>query len=185
MNRSFVLLAALLPALLAAPVRKAQGENPPRAVDPRLVKSFTAAKRLKIEDAVADFVIDLIHKNTAGVQDQYRKLTAKTEEEAGGRYATRRFEGIQWFVNEHVFQSNAKGFESTDDYTYLARQQLVFGFHHGFSTPVNGVGQVRVVTSLSGKGVGPEVKDGWVAPGAKVTLTFEGFLNSVPVQSPE
>ena len=183
MNRTRALLFLL--TALAAPLCRAQGEKPAKAADPRLVKTFTAAKSLKLDEAVADFVIDLIRKNTAGVQDQYRKLTAKTEEDAGGRYATRRFEGIQWFVNEHVFQVNDKGFESTDDCTYLARQQLVFGFHRGFSTPVNVIGQVRVLTSLSGKGDGPNVKDGIASPGMKVTLTFEGFLKSVPVQSPE
>ena len=74
---------------------------------------------------------------------------------------------------------------STDDCTYLARQQLVFSFHRGFSTPVNWIGQVRVLTSLSGKSDGPNVKDGIASPGMKVTLTFEGFLKSVPVQVPE
>lgn len=49
---------------------------------------------------------------------------------------------------------------------------------------------MRVLTSLSGKalsgkGDGPNVKDGIASPGMKVTLTFEGFLKSVPVQSPE
>ena len=64
------------------------------------------------------------------------------------------------------------------------RQQLVFGFHRGFSTPVNVIGEVGVITSLSGKGDGPNVKDGIASPGMKVTLT-EGFLKSVPVQVPE
>src|SRR5438132_437442 len=124
MNRTRALLVLL--TVFATPLCRAQGEKPAKAADPRLVKTFTATKSLKLDEAVADFVIDLIRKNTAGVQDQYRKLTTKTEEDAGGRYATRRFEGIQWFVNESVFQVNDKGFESTDDYTYLARQQLVF-----------------------------------------------------------
>jgi hypothetical protein len=167
------------------PAARAQADKPATAADPKLTTTFTATKPLKLDDAVGDFVIDLIHKNTAGVQDQYRKLTAKTEEDAGGRSSTRRFEGIQWFVNEHVFSVNDKGFESTDDYTYLARQQLVFGFHRGFGTPVNVVGKARVLTFLSGKGEGQEVKDGWAAAGAKVTLRFEGFLDPVPVRSPE
>ena len=185
MNRTSALLAAFLLTMLTAPVCRAQGEKPVKAADPRLVKTFTATKSLKLDEAVADFVIDLIRRNTAGVQEQYRKLTAKTEEEAGGRYATRRFEGIQWFVNEHSVEHGDKGFQFDDDYTYLARQQLIFGFHRGFSTPVNVIGKVGVITSLSGKGDGPIVKDGIAAPGTKVTLTFEGFLNSVPVQLPE
>jgi hypothetical protein len=185
MNRALPLLAAFLLAILTAPDCRAQGGAPAKVADPRLVKTFTATKALKLDDAVADFVIDLVRKNTAGVQDQYRKLTAGTEANAGGRYSTRRFEGIQWFVNEHSAENNDRGFQCDDDYTYLARQQLIFGFHRGFSTPVNVIGQVRVVTSISGKGEAPVPRDGWVAAGAKVTFTFEGFLNSVPVQMPE
>ena len=185
MSRTPAFLAMIVATFLTSHIGHAQGEKPAKAADPRLVKTFTATKPLKLDEAVADFVIDLIRKNTAGVQDQYRKLTAKTEEEAGGRYATRRFEGIQWFVNEHSVEHGDKGFQFGDDYTYLARQQLIFGFHRGFSTPVNVIGKVGVITSLSGKGDGPIVKDGIAAPGTKVTLTFEGFLNSVPVQLPE
>ncbi len=160
-------------------------EKKPKVTDPKLVKIFTTTKAVKLDEAVADFVIELVRKNTSGVQDQYRKLTAKTEEDAGGRYATRRFEGIQWFVNEESWEHGDKGFQRDGDSTYLARQQLVFGVHRGFSTPVNVVGQVRVVTSLSGKGDEPTAKDGFVAPGTKITLTFQGFLNSVPTRSPE
>ena len=185
MSRTFAFLAIFLASVFTAPLYRAQGEKPAKAADPRLVKTFTATKSLKLDEAVADFVIDLIRKNTAGVQDQYRKLTAKTEEEAGGRYATRRFEGIQWFVNEHTVEHGDKGFQFYDGYTYLARQQLIFGFYHGFSTPVNVIGKVSVFTSLSGKGDGPILKEGIAAPGTKVTLTFEGFLKSVPLQLPE
>ena len=188
MNRTRVVLGTLLLFLLAAPFCHAQGNKSGKAPDPRLTRTFTATKTLKLDAAVADFVIELIHKNTAGVQDRYRKLTAKTEEEAGGRYLTRRFEAIQWFVNEYAISPHSKGAEHTYDYTYLARQQLISGFHHGFSATVNVVGQVRVLTwhySLHGKGKGPKTKPGWLAPGTKVTLTFEGFLDSVPVRSPE
>ena len=185
MNRVRPLAAVLLCILSLSPVCVAQGGKPEKAVDPKLVKTFTATKQLKLDEAVADFVIDLIRKNTAGVQDQYAKLTAKTEADAGGRYATRRFEGIQWFVNEESWRTTDADFERNGDYTYLARQQLVFGMHRGQSVPVNVVGQVRVVTSIAGKGESPNVKDGTVPAGTKVTLTFEGFLNSVPVQAPE
>lgn len=185
MNRTLIFLAASLFAVFATPLCRAQGDKPAKAADPRLVRTFTVTKPLKLEDAVADFMIDLIRKNTAGVQDHYRKLTAKTEDEAGGRYETRRFEGIQWCVNEESWSNSGGKYERDGDFTYLARQQLVFGVHRGYSTPVNIVGQVHVVTSLSGKGEGPEVKDGLVPKGTKVTLTFEGFLNSVPVQSPQ
>lgn len=185
MNRTRVVLGTLLLFLLAAPFCRAQGNKPAKAADPRLTRTFTATKALKLDAAVADFVIELVQKNIGGVQDRYRKLTAKTEEEAGGRYSTRRFEAIEWFVNEHVFSVNDKGFASTGDSTYLARQQLIFGIRHGFSAPVNVVGQVRVLTSLSGKGEGPAAKPGWVETGTKVTLTFEGFLDTVPVRSPE
>ena len=185
MNRTLLLLGTLLLFLLAAAPCMAQGDKPAIAADPRLTRTFTTTKLLKLDSAVADFVIELVQKNIAGVQDRYRKLTAKTEEEAGGRYSTRRFEAIEWFVNGRVFSVNDKGFESTGDSTYLARQQLIFGYRHGFSAPVNVVGQVRVLTSLLGKGEGPDTKPGWVAPGTKVTLTFEGFLDTVPVRSPE
>ena len=185
MNRIRALAAVLLCILSLPPVCNAQGGKPAKAADPKLVKTFTATKSLKLDEAVADFVIDLIRKNTAGVQDQYAKLTAKTEADAGGRYATHRFEGIQWFVNEESWRNTGEAFERDGDYTYLARQQLVFGMHRGQSVPANVIGQVRVVTSISGKGDGPKDKEGAVAAGTKVTLTFEGFLNAVPVQSPE
>ena len=185
MNRAPSFLAAFLLAIFLAPVCLAQSSKPEKAADPRLVKTFTAAKPIKFDETVADFVIDLIRKNTAGVQDQYRKLTAETEEQAGGRYQTRRFEGILWFVNEESWEYRNDKFSRDGDYTYLARQELVFGMHRGFSVPVNVVGQVRVVTSLSGKGDGSKIKDGWAGAGTKVTLIFEGFLDSVPVKSPQ
>ena len=185
MNRARFLVVVLACILSLTPACNAQGGKPEKAVDPKLVKNFTATKSLRLDEAVADFVIDLIRKNTAGVQDQYRKLTAKTEADAGGRYAARRFEGIQWFVNEESWRNTDTEFERNGDYTYLARQQLVFGMHRGQSVPVNVVGQVRVITSHNGKGEGPSDKEGTVAAGTKVTLTFEGFLNSVPVQAPE
>ena len=185
MSRTLSFAAVFLAAIFIAPTCPAQVEKPGRPADARLVKTFTATKALRLDEAVAEFMIDLIRKNTAGVQDQYRKLTAKTEDEAGGRYTTRRFEGIQWFVNEESWETNGEKYQRDGDYTYLARQQLVFGVHRGFSTPVNVIGQVRVITAFSAKSEGPSVKDGSVAPGTKVTLTFEGFLNSVPVQSPQ
>jgi hypothetical protein len=148
---------------------------------PALVKTYTASKTLELNDEVASFVIDLIHKNTAGVQDQYRKLTAKTEEDAGGRYSTRRFQGLQWFVNEFTHEESEKGMSESADYIYLVRQQLIFGYHYGYSAPVNVVARVRVQTERRSKRVVKATKPDLVQPGTKITLAFEGFLTTVPV----
>ncbi|MEP6667625.1 MAG: hypothetical protein ABJF10_00645 [Chthoniobacter sp.] len=156
-----------------------------KPVDPALVRTFTAKQPVKLGDAVASFVIDLIHKNTAGVQDDYAKLTADTEADAAGRYETHPFEGIQWFVVE-VSWDNADKYNTSEvgEYIYLARQQLVAGIHRGYGVPTNVVAQVRVVTSFAGKAA-KSLKGDQVAPGTKITLTFEGFLDKVPLTLPQ
>ena len=149
MTRFFVLVFALALAALDARPLQAADEKNEKADDPRLIKTFTATNPLKLDDTVAAFVIELIHKNTAGVQDQYRKLTAGTEEAAGGRYETRPFQGIEWFVTESNFHMSDKGFEASGDMIHLARLQLIAGYHGGFGVPVNVVGKVHVETSHS------------------------------------
>ncbi|MDR3406715.1 MAG: hypothetical protein P4L99_29790 [Chthoniobacter sp.] len=155
-----------------------------KPANPALVRTFTAKQPVKLGDAVASFVIDLIHKNTAGVQDDYAKLTADTEALAGGRYETHPFEGIQWFVVEVSWDNRNPDASSEDgEYIYLARQQLVAGIHGGYGVPTNVVAQVRVVTSFSGK-TPKTLKGDQVSPGTKITLTFEGFLKNVPLTLP-
>jgi hypothetical protein len=168
-------------SLLLCPITNAQ-ETQTANANPALVKTYTASRALELNEEVAKFVIDLIHTNAAGVQDQYRKLTAKTEEDAGGRYATRRFQGLQWFVNEFTNEVSAEGVSESADYIYLARQQLIFGYHHGYSVPVNVVAQVRVRTERKSTRANETTKPDLVQPGTKITLTFEGFLTTVPVE---
>lgn len=148
-----------------------------------LVRTFTAKEPVKLNEAVAKFVIDLIHKNTAGVQDDYAKLTASTEEAAGGRYETHPFEGILWFVVEASWNHTDTTSTEAGEFIYLARQQLVAGFHRGFSIPTNVVAQVRVTTEYKGKTPKPAKEDA-VPPGTKITLNFEGFLKNVPLTLP-
>ena len=157
-------------------------ETPAAPANPALVRTYTASHPLDLNEEVAKFVIDLIHTNAAGVQDQYRKLTAKTEEDAGGRYATRRFQGLQWFVSEFTNEVSAEGVSESADYIYLARQQLIFGYHHGYSAPVNVVAQVHVRTERKSRRAVEATKPDLVPPGTRITLTFEGFLNTVPVE---
>ena len=167
-------------SMLLCPTTKAQdSQAAPTKSTP--VKTYTASKALDLNEEVASFVIDLIHKNTAGVQDQYRKLTTKTEEEAGGRYSTRRFQGIQWFVNEFTRDESEEGVSESADYIYLVRQQLVSGYHHGYSVPVNVVAQVHVLTERKGTRAVESTKSDLVQSGTKITLTFDGFLTTVPV----
>ncbi|MEP6667620.1 MAG: hypothetical protein ABJF10_00620 [Chthoniobacter sp.] len=176
MRSSLVLLIAL--AAFISGHASAADKKP---VDPALVRTFTAKQSIKLGDAVASFVIDLIHKDTAGVQQAYAKLTADTEADAGGRYETHPFEGIQWFVVE-VSWDNADKYNTSEEgeYIYLARQQLVSGIHRGYGVPTNVVAQVRVVTSFAGKAA-KSLKPDQVAPGTKITLTFEGFLDKIPL----
>ncbi|MEI9896323.1 MAG: hypothetical protein WDN28_21275 [Chthoniobacter sp.] len=156
-----------------------------KPVAPALVRHLTARQPVKLGDAVATFVIDLIHKNIEGVQDDYARLTADTEAVAGGRYETHPFEGIQWFVVEVSWDNSDQNNSSENgEYIYLARQQLVAGIHRGYSVPTNVVAQVRVVTEFSGKSA-KTLKGDTVAPGTKITLTFEGFLKNVPLTIPE
>jgi len=180
MRYALVLLAVLSPFI---PSHASAADKKP--VDPALVRNITAKQPVKLSDAVASFVIDLIHKNTAGVQDDYAKLTADTEALAGGRYETHPFEGIQWFVVEVSWDNRDPNSSSEEgEYIYLARQQLVAGIHRGYGIPTNVVAQVRVVTSFSGKSA-KSLKGDQVSPGTKITLTFEGFLKSVPLTPPE
>ena len=177
--RCFLALLAL-GVLLSTPVLA--GDKKPTV--PGLTRTFTAKKPTKLGDAVAEFVIDLVHKNTGGVQDEYRKLTAATEEAAGGRYQTHPFEGIQWWVVEESWENTDKISSSDAEYIYLARQQLVAGFHRGYSVPVNVVAQVRVITSYKGSVTSTPLKGADVAGGTKITLTFEGFLDKIPLTVP-
>jgi hypothetical protein len=173
---------ALLVALFSFHSLRASAEEK-KPVNPALVRTFTARQPVKLGDAVASFVVDLIHKNTAGVQDDYAKLTAPTEEYAGGRYETHPFEGIQWFVVEVSWDPSEKNPSELGEYIYLARQQLVAGIHHGYGVPANVVAQVRVVTDYSGKNT-KALKGDAVAAGTKIILTFEGFLKSIPLSAP-
>jgi hypothetical protein len=129
-------------------------------------------------------VTDLIRKNTEGVQDAYRKLTAATEESAGGRYETHRFEGIQWFVVEISWENSDKASSESGEYVYLARQQLVAGIHRGYGVPTNVVAQVRVTTEYTGKVNSNASKSDEVAAGTKIKLNFEGFLDKIPLTLP-
>lgn len=178
MRGLFVLFAVSV--LLSTPASAA--DKKPTA--PGLTRTFTAKKPTKLGNAVAEFVIDLVHKNTAGVQDEYRKLTADTEEAAGGRYETHPFEGIQWFVVEVSWENTDKSSSENGEYIYLARQQLVAGIHRGYSVPTNVVAQVRVITSYSGGVTAAAMKGDEVASGTKITLQFEGFLDKVPLTAP-
>ena len=171
----------LLVALFSFHGFRASAED--KKVDPALVRMFTAKQSTKLGDAVASFVVDLIHKNTAGVQDDYAKLTAPTEESAGGRYETHPFEGIQWFVVEVSWDPSEKNPSESGEYIYLARQQLVSGIHHGYGVPANVVAQVHVVTEYTGKST-KALKGDAVAARTKITLTFEGFLKSIPLAAP-
>lgn len=151
------------------------------AIEDPLVKTVTATKPTRLDEAVADFVVELVRKNIGGVQDRYRTLTATTEEEAGRRYSTRRFEGIEWFVSDDRAQIMGEGFVHAVDAIYLARQQLVVDSHAAVHVPTNVVAKVHVETEHRGKGEGPETKRGWVNKGATIKLTFQGFLESIPL----
>ena len=146
-----------------------------------LVKTVTATQAINLSDVVADFVIELVRKNIGGVQDQYRKLTASTEEFAGRHYSTRRFEGIEWIVADDRAQMMGADFVHAVDAIYLARQQLVMDSHAAVHVLTNVVAKVHVEAEHSGKGEGPKTKHGWVYKGAVIKLTFQGFLDSVPL----
>jgi hypothetical protein len=151
-----------------------------------LVQTFTTRKTVKLSDAVADFVSDLIRKNTGGVQDQYSRLTAATEKNAGGRFQTRPFEGIQWWVLQSSWDGDGDRSSNRGEYVYLARQQVIAGGHRTYSAPINVVARVRVLTAWTGRSDRGNVPDSETAsPGTKVTLTFEGFLKSIPVATPQ
>jgi hypothetical protein len=84
---------------------------------------------------------------------------------SGGRFRVGDFVPIEWLVPS--FETNTKdtGSSSDGEYIYLVQQQLIFGFHRGYSVEDNVVARVHVRLHE----VDPPVQN-------SLKMTFEGFV---------
>ena len=136
----------------------------------------TSQTELDIPKEVVAFVSNLIETNPE-VRRQYEGLTAATRENAGGRFRVGNFVPIEWLVPN--FENNIKdtGGSSDAEYIYLVQQQLIFGFHRGYSVEDNVVARVHVRWHEVDE---PDLKqrDKFISQNS-LRMTFEGFVTVV------
>jgi Protein of unknown function (DUF1311). len=145
-------------------------------------KEITKSSRTEfdIPKEVTAFVSNLVETDPE-IRSQYKKLTAATEEEAGGRFQVGDFVAIEWLVPN--FQNNFTDTGGTRDaeYVYLVQRQLIFGFHHGYCVKDNVVTRVHVALHEEDE-PDPKQKDKFVVRNSSLKLTFDGFV-AVTLQS--
>lgn len=128
------------------------------------------------EEAVA--YVEALLQADQEIAAQYQKLTAATQEEAGGRYSTSKFDSILWTVPEFQVEYTDTGGVEDGEYVYLIRQQLVAGYRRGYAITANVVAQVHAKQHKdfipTGKG------DEFKLAKATLTLRFEGFVKLDP-----
>jgi uncharacterized protein YecT (DUF1311 family) len=124
----------------------------------------TSQKEFDIPKEVVAFVSNLIETDPE-VRRQYEGLTAATKENAGGRFNVGNFVPIEWLVPNYEGSTKDTGSSSDGEYIYLVQQQLIFGFHHGYSVEDNVVARVHVRLHE----VDPPVQN-------SLKMTFEGFV---------
>jgi hypothetical protein len=122
----------------------------------------TSQTEFNIPKEVVAFVSNLIETNPV-IRRQYEGLTAATRENAGGRFSVGNFIPIEWLVPNFESNANDTGATSDGEYIYLVQQQLIFGFHRGYSVEDNVVARVHVRLH--------EVDDQ-----NSLKMTFEGFV---------
>jgi hypothetical protein len=143
--------------LLLAVVIRATADRP-------IELTKTSQKEFDIPKEVVAFVSNLIETNP-GVRRQYEGLTAATRENAGGRFSVGNFVPIEWLVPNYESNTKDTGSASDGEYIYLVQQQLIFGFHRGYSVEDNVVARVHVRWHK----VDPPVQN-------SLKMTFEGFV---------
>ena len=127
----------------------------------------TSQTEFDIPKEVVAFVSDLIETNPE-VRRQYEGLIATTKENAGGRFNVGDFVPIEWLVPNYEGSTKDTGSSSDGEYIYLVQQQLIFGFHRGYSVEDNVVARVHVRLHE----VDPPVRN-------SLKMTFEGFVTVV------
>jgi uncharacterized protein YecT (DUF1311 family) len=143
--------------LLLAVVIRATADRP-------IELTKTSQKEFDIPKEVVAFVSNLIETNPE-VRRQYERLTAATRENAGGRFSVGTFVPIEWLVPNYESNTKDTGSSSDGEYIYLVQQQLIFGFHRGYSVEDNVVARVHVRWHE----VDPPVQN-------SLKMTFEGFV---------
>lgn len=143
--------------LLLASVIRATADKP-------IELTKTSQTEFNIPKEVVAFVSNLIETNPE-VRRQYEGLTAATREDAGGRFSMGNFVPIEWLVPNYEGYTKDTGSSSDGEYIYLVQQQLIFGFHRGYSVEDNVVARVHVRLHE----VDPPVQN-------SLKMTFEGFV---------
>ncbi len=145
--------------------------------DSELELSKTSSKEFDVATEVRGFVQSLIARNPQ-VKARFEELTAEARAEAGGRFSLGKLNVIEWLVPnfENRFQGG-KG-ERDGEYVFLVQQQLVSGFHHGYSVADNVTSQVRVIlhSEFREDQGDPSAKEGFVLTSNELTMKFEGFV---------
>ncbi len=133
----------------------------------------TSQAEFNIPKEVVAFVSNLIETNPE-VRNQYEKLTAATRESAGGRFQVGDLVPIEWLVPN--VENNFRDTSGTSDaeYVYLVQQQLIFGFHHGYSVEDNVVARVHVKLHEVEE-PDPTQQDKVIFQNS-LKMTFEGFV---------
>jgi hypothetical protein len=132
------------------------------AADKPIELTKTSRTEFNLPKEVVAFVSNLIETNPV-VRRQYEGLTAATKENAGGRFSVGNFVPIEWLVPNFESHAMDTGGSSDAEYIYLVQQQLIFGFHRGYSVEDNVVARVHVRLH--------EVDDQ-----NSLKMTFEGFV---------
>jgi hypothetical protein len=133
----------------------------------------TSQADFNIPKEVVAFVSNLIETNPE-VRHQYEGLTAATRESAGGRFQVGHFVPIEWLVPNVENNFKDTGGTSEAEYIYLVQQQLIFGFHHGYSVEDNVVARVHVRLHEVDE-PDPKQPDKFIGQNS-LKLTFEGFV---------
>jgi uncharacterized protein YecT (DUF1311 family) len=137
----------------------------------------TSRGEFNLPKEIVAFVSNLVETDPE-VRNQYKKLTAATEEEAGGRFNVGDFVAIEWLVPNVENNFNDAGGTSDAEYVYLVKRQLIFGFHHGYSVNDNVVARVHVALHEEDE-PDPKQKDKFAVRSSSLKMTFEGFVTVI------
>lgn len=137
----------------------------------------TSGKEIDVPAEVAKFVQTLVAEN-ADVKAQFDKLTAAARQEAGGRFSVGNIKAVEWLVPSYENNFRSGHGERASEQLFLVQQQLISGFHHGYSITRNVMSQVRTTlhSEFREDPTDPKAKNGFVLTSNKLTMKFEGFV---------
>jgi hypothetical protein len=153
--------------------------------------TLAAPRELDVPKEVQAFYVSLIERNSA-ISSQYEALITPTARLAGGRFNKphelfyqRKISVLEWFTPHSDWRFRDGAGRRDDETIYIVREPLVWGVHRGYIIESNLVAQIRAILHEDYAET-PEgtFKGSFSIRECRLTLRFEGFLDSIPAKDP-